>query len=151
MTLFGNLSRDPELKYTPNGTAICTFSHARDRSWTTKEGKVVDEVQYHRVVAWQKLAELCSKLLSKGKKAYLEGRITYRDYIDKDGAQKHITEVVLEDFIAFYDGTKKPSDRTEKPEQSKNDNDLPDQEDQKTSTEPKKDHDEDINPDDIPF
>ncbi|PIQ73712.1 single-stranded DNA-binding protein [Candidatus Roizmanbacteria bacterium CG11_big_fil_rev_8_21_14_0_20_36_8] len=151
ITLLGNLTRDPELKYTPNGTAVCTFSLATNRSWTTKEGKVVDEVQYHRVVAWQKLAELCSKLLSKGKKAYLEGRITYRDYIDKDGAQKHITEVVLEDFIAFYDGTKKPSDRTEKPEQSKNDNDLPDQEDQKTSTEPKKDHDEDINPDDIPF
>ena len=103
VTLLGNLTRDPELKYTPNGTAVCTFGLATNRSWTTQEGKTREEAQYHRIVAWQKLAELCNKLLSKGRKAYLEGRITYRDYIDKSGQQRHITEIVLDDFNVFYD------------------------------------------------
>ena len=70
--LIGNLTRDPELKYTPNGTAVCTFGVATNRSWKTTDGTVKEEVQYHRIVSWQKLAELCGKILSKGRKVYLE-------------------------------------------------------------------------------
>lgn len=99
VTLIGNLTRDPELKYTPSGTAVCSFSVATNRSWTTATGDIKEDVQYHRIVAWQKLAELCGKLLAKGKKVYLEGRITYRSYIGKDGVQRSITEIVLDDFV----------------------------------------------------
>jgi len=104
--LIGNLTRDPELKYTQNGTAICTFGLATNRSWTTNNGEHRDEVQYHRIIAWQKLAELCGKLLAKGRKVYVEGRLTYRTFTSRDGQQKTIAEIVLDDFIVFGDGRK---------------------------------------------
>ncbi len=104
--LLGNLTRDPELKHTPNGTSVCTFGLATNRSWTTADGHTKEEAQYHRIVAWQKLAELCSKLLVKGKKVYVEGRITYRDYTTKDGQKKTVAEIVLDDFIVFNEGKK---------------------------------------------
>lgn len=102
--LIGNLTRDPELKYTPNGTAVCTFGVATNRTWTTQDGQIKEDTQFHRIVAWQKLAELCGKLLTKGRKIYLEGRITYRSFIGKDGQQRTIAEIVMDDFIVFGDG-----------------------------------------------
>lgn len=104
--LLGNLTRDPELKHTPSGTAVCTFGLATNRTWTTADGHTKEEAQYHRVVAWQKLAELCSKLLIKGKKVYVEGRITYRDYTTKEGQKKTVAEIVLDDFIVFNESKK---------------------------------------------
>ncbi|MFQ5452260.1 MAG: single-stranded DNA-binding protein [Candidatus Paceibacterota bacterium] len=103
ITLIGNLTRDPELKYTPNGTAVCTFGIATNRSWSTATGETKEDVQFHRVVAWQKLAELCGRLLAKGRKVYMEGRITYRSYTGKDEVQRNITEIVLNDFVLFDD------------------------------------------------
>ena len=70
VTLIGNLTRDPELKYTPQGTAVCSFGVATNRGWTTKTGETKEDVQFHRIVAWQKLAELCANLLAKGRKVY---------------------------------------------------------------------------------
>jgi len=104
VTLIGNLTRDPELKYTPAGTAVCTFGVATNRSWTTQDGTTRDDVQYHRIVAWQKLAELCGKILAKGRKVYLEGRLTYRTFTGKDNVQRTVSEIVLDDFIVFSDG-----------------------------------------------
>mgnify|MGYP001151865765 CR=1 FL=1 len=104
--LIGNLTRDPELKYTQNGTAICTFGLATNRSWTTNNGEHRDEVQYHRIIAWQKLAELCGKLLTKGRKVYVEGRLTYRTFTGRDNQQKTVAEIILDDFIVFGDGKK---------------------------------------------
>lgn len=101
--LIGNLTRDPELKYTPSGTAVCTFGVATNRSWTTAEGETKEDVQFHRIVAWQKLAELVAKLLSKGRKVYLEGRITYKSFVGKDGLNKQLTEIIMDDFVLFDD------------------------------------------------
>jgi single-strand DNA-binding protein len=102
-----------------------------------------EEAQYHRIVAWQKLAELCGKLLTKGKKVYVEGRITYRDYTTKEGQKKTVAEIVLDDFIVFND-TKKaegPVISAENPH-----------EDIDTSIPPERSkHVEDVNLDDIPF
>lgn len=147
--LIGNLTRDPELKYTPNGTAVCTFGVATNRSWTTTDGQIKEDTQFHRVVAWQKLAELCGKLLTKGKKIYMEGRITYRSFTGKDGQQRSITEIVLDDFIMF-DGGKRlvPGEngagaehaQTETP-QAEHHDDAP----------VESDHTETVNPEDIPF
>ena len=103
VVLMGNLTRDPELKYTPQGTAVCTIGLATNRQWTTNTGEVKEEVQFHRIIAWQKLAELCGKLLSKGRKVYIEGRIVYRSYTAKDGSLKQITEIIMNDFILFDD------------------------------------------------
>lgn len=103
VVLMGNLTRDPELKFTPQGTAVCTIGLATNRQWTTNTGEVKEEVQFHRIIAWQKLAELCGKLLAKGRKVYIEGRIVYRSYTAKDGTQKSITEIIMNDFILFDD------------------------------------------------
>jgi single-strand DNA-binding protein len=155
--LIGNLTRDPELKYTPAGTAVCTFGVATNRSWTTADGSTKEEVQYHRIVAWQKLAELCGKLLTKGRKIFLEGRLTYRSFTGKDGQQKSITEIVLDDFIVFSDGKRliETEVKNEK-EQSASEAKVQVPEDsikpEKSSTEASEEKkDESVNPDDIPF
>jgi single-strand DNA-binding protein len=98
-TLIGNLTRDPELRYTPQGTAVCTFGIATNRQWTTDSGEKREDTEFHRIVAWNKLAELCSQLLSKGRKVYLEGRIQTRDWTAQDGTQRRTTEVVISDMI----------------------------------------------------
>lgn len=97
--LIGNLTRDPEMRYTPQGTAVCTFSVATNRSWTTDTGEKKDEVDFHNVVAWNKLAEICSQLLKKGRKVYVEGRLTTRSWQAQDGTQKQRTEVVISDMV----------------------------------------------------
>lgn len=99
VTLIGNLTRDPELRYTPTGSAVCTIGLATNRTWTTESGEKKEETEFHRVVAWNKLAELCSQLLSKGRKIYVEGRLRTNTWQGQDGAQRSTTEVVIEDMI----------------------------------------------------
>lgn len=98
--LIGNLTRDPELRFTPQGTAVCTFGLATNRSWLP-EGATErrEETEFHRIVAWNKLAELCSQLLSKGRKVYVEGRLSTRTFTGNDGMQRTITEIVIDDMI----------------------------------------------------
>jgi len=97
--LIGNLTRDPELRYTPSGTAVCSFSVATNRNWTTDTGEKKDEVEFHRIVAWNKLAEICSQFLVKGRKVFVEGRLTTRSWTAQDGTQKQTTEIVISDMI----------------------------------------------------
>lgn len=97
--LIGNLTRDPELRYTPQGTAVATFGVATNREWTTESGEKRDEADFHNVVAWNKLAELCSQLLTKGTKVFVEGRLSTRSWTGQDGAQRKTTEVVISDMI----------------------------------------------------
>ncbi len=97
--LIGNLTRDPELRYTPSGAAVCSFGLATNRSWTVDTGEKKEEVEFHRIVAWNKLAELCSQLLAKGRKVYLEGRIAYRKYTDKNNVEQNIVEIVIDDML----------------------------------------------------
>jgi single-strand DNA-binding protein len=97
--LIGNLTRDPELRYTPAGTAVCTFGLATNRSWVTQSGETKEETEFHRIVAWNKLGELCSQLLTKGRKIYTEGRLSTRTWTGQDGMQRTTTEIVIEDMI----------------------------------------------------
>jgi single-strand DNA-binding protein len=97
--LIGNLTRDPELRYTPSGIAVCSFSIATNRNWTTDTGEKKEEVEFHRIVAWNKLAELCSQFLTKGRKVFVEGRLATRSWTAQDGAQKQTTEIVISDMI----------------------------------------------------
>lgn len=99
--LIGNLTRDPELRYTPTGTAVCTFGLATNRSWTTETGEKKEETEFHKIVAWNKLGELCSQLLSKGRKVYLEGRLAYRKYTNKEGVEQNSTEIVIDDMMVL--------------------------------------------------
>lgn len=97
--LIGNLTKDPELKYTPTGTAVVTFSVATNRQWTTDQGEKKDEADFHRCVAWNKLAEICANLLKKGRKVYVEGRLQNRSWQGQDGQTRYTTEVVISDMI----------------------------------------------------
>lgn len=97
--LIGNLTRDPELRYTPQGTAVCTFGLATNRAWVTDTGEKREETEFHRIVSWNKLAELCSQLLFKGRKVYVEGRLQTRSWTAQDGSQRQATEVVIEEMI----------------------------------------------------
>jgi len=97
--LIGNLTRDPELRFTPAGTAVCTFGVATNRSWTTQTGETKEETEFHRIVAWNKLGELCSQLLAKGRKVYVEGRLATHSWTGQDGTQRTTTEIVIEDMI----------------------------------------------------
>ena len=96
--LIGNLTRDPELRYTPQGSAVASFVVATNREWTI-DGVKKEVVDFHSVVAWNKLAELCGQLLSKGTKVYVEGRLQTRDWIDTEGNKKYKTEVVIDEMI----------------------------------------------------
>jgi len=97
--LIGNVTRDPELRYTPQGNAVCTVGLATNRSWKTESGEMREEAEFHRLVAWNKLAELCSQLLTKGRKIYVEGRLQTRTFTGSDNAQHTITEIVIDDMI----------------------------------------------------
>jgi single-strand DNA-binding protein len=97
--LIGNLTRDPELRYTPQGTAVCTLGLATNRSWVTESGEKKEDSEFHRLVAWNKLAELCSQLLFKGRKIFVEGRLQTRQWQAQDGATRQTTEVVISDMI----------------------------------------------------
>lgn len=96
--LIGNLTRDPELRYTPQGTAVATFSIATNRTFIS-DGEKKEEADFHRIVAWSKLAELCSQLLKKGNRVFVSGRLQNRNWEGQDGVQKNVTEIVIEDMI----------------------------------------------------
>lgn len=98
VTLIGNLTRDPEMRYTPQGNAVASFVVATNREWVT-QGEKKQSVDFHNVVAWNKLAEICGQLLKKGIKVYVEGRLQTRDWMDKDDNKRYKTEIIIDDMI----------------------------------------------------
>jgi single-strand DNA-binding protein len=114
--LIGNLTRDPEMRYTPQGTAVCTFGVATNRSWTIESGEKKEDVEFHNIVAWNKLAEICAQLLKKGRKVYVEGRLSTRSWQGQDGTQKQRTEVVINDMVILDKRSDQPDGGIEIPE-----------------------------------
>lgn len=98
--LIGNLTRDPNLRYTPKGTAVCSFGLATNRSWSPADGGEKQErVEFHNIVSWAKLAEICGQLLHKGDKAYLEGRLQTREWKGEDDQSRRTTEIVIDNMM----------------------------------------------------
>lgn len=161
--LIGNLTRDPELRYTPQGTAVCSFGLATNRGWTTDSGEKKEEAEFHKIVAWNKLGELCSQLLSKGRKVYVEGRLSSKNWTGQDGVQRNTTEIVINDMIILdskRDAESSSSGSSEDYNQDNSQNyDYESQEGEskkeakktKSGEEDKSKKSEDVNPDDIPF
>lgn len=114
--LIGNLTRDPELRYTPSGTAVCTFGLATNRQWTTESGEKKEDAEFHRIVAWNKLAELCAQLLTKGRKVYVEGRLQSRRWTGQDQVERTTTEIVINDMIILDSRGAAPQDDFNVPE-----------------------------------
>ncbi len=90
--LLGRLGQNPELKYTPSGAAVCQFSLATSENWM-KDGQKQEKTEWHRIVVWGKLAELCNQYLQKGRQVYLEGRLQTRSWDDKNGQKRYTTEI----------------------------------------------------------
>jgi single-strand DNA-binding protein len=92
--LIGNLGADPELRYTPSGAAVANFRMATKDQWTNKEGERQERTEWHRIVAWRKLAETCGEYLHKGSLVYIEGSLQTRDWQDRDGNKRYTTEII---------------------------------------------------------
>ena len=101
--LIGNLGKDPEVRYSPSGQAVCNLSIATSESWTDKNGQKQEKTEWHRVVVFSKLAELCAQYLQKGRQAYIEGKLQTRSWQDKDGQTRYTTEVVAQS-VQFLGG-----------------------------------------------
>lgn len=96
--LVGRLGRDPEMRHTSSGTAVANFSVATSERWNDQKGERQERTEWHNVVVWNKLAEICNEYLSKGKLVYIEGRLQTRDWEDRDGNKRRTTEVVASEM-----------------------------------------------------
>lgn len=158
--LIGNLTRDPELRYTPSGVAVCTFGMATNRSWKDADGNAQEAADFHRIVSWGKLAELCSQWLFKGRKAFVEGRLQTRDWTGQDSVKRTTTEIVIDSMLILdsrRQGEESPTAGGEEP-QPKADQPRPEGDQpmvgagaKKAEKVDKKDKAEDVNAEDIPF
>lgn len=144
--ILGRLGQDPELKYTPSGAAVCNFSLATSESWTDKAGQKQEKTEWHRIVVWGKLAELCNQYLAKGRQAFVEGKLQTRSWDDKDGTKRYSTEVMAStvQFIGGQAGTGVTVDRESTQANNNNTNAMMDQSYNITS-------DSNFAADDIPF
>jgi len=97
--LIGNLGRDPEVRYTPEGTPVANFSIATSENWNDKSGNRQEHTEWHNIVAWNRLADLSKKYLTKGRQVYVEGRIRTREWNDREGNKRRTTEVVATQMV----------------------------------------------------
>jgi single-strand DNA-binding protein len=154
--LIGNLTRDPEMRYTPQGTAVVTFGVATNRSWNSDSGEKKEDVEFHNIVAWNKLAEICANLLKKGRKVYVEGRLATRSWQGTDGTQKQRTEVVISDMVILDKKDTDSSDGMDIPEVGIETQVLPEEKAEKPEKKEKKGKKEEkeaeeVGEEDIPF
>lgn len=113
--LVGNLGNDPELRHTPNGNPVTNFSIATTDSWTSKDGQQDTRTEWHRIVAWGRLAEICNEYLNKGKQVYIEGRIQTRTWEDQNGQTRRVTEIVATQML-MLSSREAPQDNGKVPE-----------------------------------
>jgi len=96
--LLGRLGRDPEVRYTPSGTAVANFSIATSEQWNNKDGEKQERTEWHKIVAWKRLGEICGEYLHKGSQVYIEGRIQTKSWEDRDGNKRYTTEVIAQNM-----------------------------------------------------
>lgn len=97
--LIGRLGKDPDIRYTPDGSPVASFSLATSENWTDKSGTRQERTEWHNIVAWNKLADICKQFLSKGRQVYIEGRIQTHEYTDREGAKRRITEIIASQMV----------------------------------------------------
>ena len=133
--LIGNLGADPELKYTPSGSAVSNFTLATNESWMDGKGERQEKTEWHRIVVWGKLAEICNEYLKKGSKVYIEGRLQTRSWDGQDGAKRYTTEIVAREMQMLdsreggrgeeWSGSEAAPPSGSAPEGARDDDDLP--------------------------
>jgi len=160
--LIGNLTRDPELRYTNSGTSVATFGMATNKSWKDANGERKEIAEFHNIVAWNKMAEICQQLLAKGMKVYIEGSLTTRSWEADDGNTRYKTEVRVDDMILLdskgkrgvgsegvseEDGLPKEEDKNKKKEKEEKEEKA----EEKDSKEKEEESEEDPLEEDLPF
>jgi len=152
--IIGNLTRDPEVRTTPQGTSVASFAVATNLIWNDANGQRQEKAEFHNVVAWRKLADIIGQYLKKGSKVYIEGRLQTRDWVGQDGVRKYRTEIVAENMIMLDRPTGQSGDFASS---SKNEPDLPTIEeeppiaDESSAKENKESDSDEIKLEDIPF
>lgn len=126
--LIGNLGKDPETRYTPNGKAVTRFSLATSNTWTDSEGKKQQATEWHNIIVWGKQGEACKQYLQTGRQVYVEGSLRYRSFDGKDGQKRYVTEIVAQK-VKFLGSNgkgaeKEPESGTE-PHPADSDDDIP--------------------------
>ena len=153
--IIGNVTRDPEARTTPDGTTVTSFSVATNMRWTDKAGQKQEKVEYHNIVAWRKLGEICAQYLKRGSKIYLEGRLQTRNWDDAQGQKHWRTEIVAENMIMLQraSGQSGPYQPASAPAVKSSPADVAPKVEQPAPVEdlPTIQQGEDINVEDIPF
>lgn len=137
--VLGNVTRDPELRHIPSGKAVTTFGLATNRTWKDASGEQKSQVEFHNIVAWGRLAEICGQYLKKGSLVFIEGRIQTRSWQDQQGQKKFRTEIIAETMQMGPRSGEKPREET------------PPKEELATVEYPPAEEDEEIKADEIPF
>jgi len=128
VTLLGYLGRDPEIRYTPSGTAVASFSIATTETWKNRDGEKQEHTEWHQIVAWSRLAEICSEYLAKGSQVYIEGRIRTNEWEDTDGNKRSKKEVIAStvQFLSRSESARtEPNAATTASEPSGTESDIP--------------------------
>jgi single-strand DNA-binding protein len=112
--IIGNLGRDPEMRYTPSGKPVTTFSVATSRTWSTSDGEKREETEWFNVVAWSSLAEICKQYLTKGQQVYIEGRLQTRHWDDQEGNKHTSVEIVANEMIILSE-RREPGETSDEP------------------------------------
>lgn len=122
--IIGNLTRDPEVRCTNSGSSVCNFDVATNEQWKDKSGTKQERVEFHKIVVWEKLAELCGEFLHKGSQVYLEGRLQTRQWEDRDGNKRYTTEIVAL-TVQFLDKRDAPEHAAPADQRGADDSDIP--------------------------
>ena len=116
--LIGRLGKDPEVRYTPDGQMVTSFGLATDEQWKDKQGEKVQKTEWHKIVVFGKLAEICGNYLVKGKLVYLEGKLQTRSWENKDGVKQYTTEIVANDMKMLGDKQKAEAEPQQPPQET---------------------------------
>ena len=149
--LIGNLTRDPEMRYTNSGTPVVTFGMATNKSWKDEDGETKEIAEFHNLVAWNKMAEICQQLLAKGMKVYVEGSLNTRSWEAEDGGTRYKTEIRVEDMILLDSKGKQGAGMDEVEEKSEEEKPAKKSKKEETPVEETEEEDQDPLEEDLPF
>ena len=149
--LIGNLTRDPEMRYTNSGTPVVTFGMATNKSWKDEDGETKEIAEFHNLVAWNKMAEICQQLLAKGMKVYIEGSLNTRSWEAEDGSTRYKTEIRVEDMILLDSKGKQGAGMDEVEEKGEEEKPAKKSKKEETPVEETEEEDQDPLEEDLPF
>ncbi len=147
--LIGNLTREPEMRYTTGGTPVVTFGLATNKSWKDQSGDVKEIAEFHNIVAWNKMAEICQQLLTKGMKVYIEGSLSTRSWEAEDGSTRYKTEIRVDDMILLDSKGKQGAGMVE--HSSEEEHEEKEVEEDTSATEQESSDDDPLEDSDLPF